>query len=727
MVFSFSFEDRAWTADQMAREIALRLWPDQLEFASWESLSDSARRERVARSLRTERHLLVIDNAESITAAPAAIPHGLPAAEQATMRSWVARLQAGQTLVLWGSREDESWVAADSFGDNIYELGGLDPLAASTLADRILVRHHATGYRSDPAQRDALNELVNLLGGYPLPLEVVLPNVKTNPPAVVLAELRAGGDSADPAGLIRTAIEYSHGKLAPAVQRSLVLLAPFTSFIPRGETLDEYQNLLEANHPDVDSWGRLDVAAGLDAAIAIGLAAPHQSHPELARVVPVLPYFLRQSIRDHPQWWAASQRAHYLLYSSLGTRLQAMLTGDDQAERSYARGIMQASYVNCTTAIDYALESAQPVLPILWPVEELLEQSRQYDARDDLLHRVIYVLGDCADASSRQELAQVQHMAGTAAQLQRRFDEAEGYYRQSLKLKLEFGDRQGSTRIYHQLGTVAQRQRRFDEAEDYYRQSLELKLELGDRQGAASSYHQLGTAAHERQLLDQADNYYRQSLELKLEFGDRQGLALTYHQLGMVAQERQLFDRAEDYYRQAVELKLELGDRYGVASTYHQWGWVKQEQELFDQAEDFYRRSLELSLEFGDRHGAGRTYHQLGMAAQGQRRFDQAEEYYRQALQAFREARDDQGVSLGCTALGQLLNEMVRYNEAFAFAVEAAVVWWQLTGEFDSDDIRLLQELCRHLDEHTVTRMINDRDVRTAQALRQHLDRTNEQ
>ena len=45
---------------------------------------------------------------------------------------------------------------------------------------------------------------------------------------------------------------------------------------------------------------------------------------------------------------------------------------------------------------------------------------------------------------------------------------------------------------YHQLGMTAQARGRLDEADDWYRQSLAIEEELGDRPGMAVTYHQLG-------------------------------------------------------------------------------------------------------------------------------------------------------------------------------------------------------------------------------------------
>ncbi|MFC3965943.1 tetratricopeptide repeat protein, partial [Nocardia jiangsuensis] len=525
-VFVFSFEDRAWTVDQMVRTIAARIWPGKIEFASWDSLGELAKREQVAEFLRANRHLVIIDNAESITAAPAAIPHALPDTERDALRSWAARLRRGRTLVLWGSREAETWIAAESFGSNIYRLGGLDPQAASVLADRILDRHHATGYRDDPEQRDALTGLLDLLGGYPLPLEVVLSTLATTPPTQVLQELADGVAGAAPVGLITTAIEYSHAKLDPTLQTSLSLLAPFAAVIPGDDILTTYQQLLTENAPADDPWGSIDLAAGMAAAVRIGLATPHHQLQGWVSVVPILPYFLRRALHTHhPAWWSITRTAHYHLHAQLGLTLYTMLTANDPNQRATGRAVTTASYANFTAAIDTALQHGHPVLPVLGPIEELLDQNRQHTTREDLLHQAITALSTRSDLTDRTERAYLLNLAGMVAQVQRRFDQAEDYYRQALDLTPELSNRYGAAIAYHQLGMVEQERRRFEQAEDYYRQALDLKLEFGDRHGAASTYHQLGTVAQDQRRFEQAEDYYRQALELSLELGDRHGAA----------------------------------------------------------------------------------------------------------------------------------------------------------------------------------------------------------
>ena len=54
------------------------------------------------------------------------------------------------------------------------------------------------------------------------------------------------------------------------------------------------------------------------------------------------------------------------------------------------------------------------------------------------------------------------------------------------------------TSTYHQLGYTAQARGRLEEAKDWYRKSLAMKEDLGDRPGMALTYGQLGNFAQDR-------------------------------------------------------------------------------------------------------------------------------------------------------------------------------------------------------------------------------------
>ena len=620
----------------------------------------------MAQLLRADRHLLILDNAESITATTAAIPHALETAEQAQIRALLTRLHGGRTLVLIGSREAEAWLAPGSFGPNIYPLPGLDPQAASTLADRILRRHQAARWLGDDAEREALGDLVELLGGYPLPMTVVLPVLAAAAPSQVLAELKGGDPGADPTEKIIRAIEYSHGKLDPDLQASLLLLAPFTAVIPPVPILEAYRDILMQDD-SARVTGEADLGGAIAEAIRVGLAAPHPQLTGYVQVQPVFPYFLRSRIRDYPGLKDAIAQAHYRLYARIGAELQHLLTdaGDARA-RAVGQAVTRAEYANLATAVTWGLRAGQPIMDLIGPLEEYLDQARQQTARQKLLQDAIASYPPDVSETRKAELARLYHLAGITAQDQRRLAEAEASYRQALDIFLEFGDRRNAASTYHSLGSVAYEQRRLPEAEASYRQALDIFLEFGDRRNAASTYHNLGSVAQEQRRFEEAEVSYRQALDIKLEFGDRHSAASTYHQLGAVAQQQRRYEEAEASYRHALDIFLEFGDRHSAASTYHQLGMIAQEQRRSQEAEVSYRQALDINLEFGDRHSAASTYHQLGAVAQQQRRYEEAEASYRHALDIKLEFGDRHSAASTYHQLGAVAQQQRRYEEAEA-------------------------------------------------------------
>jgi tetratricopeptide (TPR) repeat protein len=727
--FRFSYEDRAWTSAQIIREIRAKLM-SAAEHAQADSMTEQAQAEQLAGLLRANRHLLILDNAESVTSAPAAIPHALTPAEQDKLKALLAKVRGGRTLVLLGSREPETWLTGIGTGPGIYELPGLDPQAASTLVERILHRHHAARYLEDTTERGALQELVTMLGGYPLPLTVVLPVLAAAPPSKVLPELKAGGRGADPAGLISRAIEYSHGKLDTALQNSLLLLAPFTAVIPTGPTLDRYRDLL-LQHQAIQALGQVDLAAALGQTVTVGLAAPHPQLTGMVQVQPVLPYFLRSRLHDQPALQAATSQAHYQLHQVLAGALAQMLRRpENPQQRVTGQAATRAMYANLTTALAFGLRTSQPIGALIEALDDYLEQSQQHETRRQLFDDAIAAYPDPASQDRQLELAYLHEVAGLAAfqqhrldaakthdetalrlldivgdrqrqgmlygQLgniakeQRRFDEANTNYRKALDIFLDYGDQQGAGRAFHQLGMIAEDRRRFDEAETNYRKALDIKLQYGDEHSAAATYHQLGMLAQDKRRYGEANTNYRKALDIYLQYGDQHSAATVYHQLGTLAQDQRRYGEANTNYRKALDIKLEYGDQHSAAYTYRTLGALAQDQQRYGEANTNYRKALDIYLQFGDQHNAANTYDQLGALAQEQRRYDQAEANYRKALDIHREF-DKPAASSTATQLAVVLAELGQHREAARTFLYAAVTWHQETGRWGQEDLRGLR------------------------------------
>jgi tetratricopeptide (TPR) repeat protein len=609
------------------------------DYAQFQALMPALQQRTLARRLRAERHLVILDNLESITGASLAIPNTLPEAEQASLRGLLADLLDGQTLVLLGSRGGERWLIEGNNAPlrptDVYELPGLDDEATSTLAERILERHQATHYRTDAAFLD----LMKLLDGFPLALEVVLAKLARQSPQAVLDALRAGdvaldqGSSQSKTESIVRCIEYSHSNLAPEAQGLLACLAPFSAVL-NTQLLFRYTNYLQ-QQPALEHlpWERLP--AVLEEAIDWGLLSPHPELPQLfLRLQPILPYFLRSRGQRPEQ--ADGQRtvavAFRQYYEAMSGALDDLLDSKDAQQRQLGQVLVRLEYENLMTALHLALDAQVSILKLFMTLSGYLDvtkdERRGLALGEAVLPRLqVYPEAILSGPLGTELLVVLDDIAKRQLEL-KQYATAEVSYQETLRLldvQTTLGcetREKGKAGVLHQLGRVAQEQRQWGEAEQYYQQALAIYVKFNDRDNQARTYHNLGVVAQEQRQWGEAEQYYQQALAIYVEFNDRYEQADTYHNLGIVAQEQRQWGQAEQYSQQALAIFVEFNDRYSQGRTYHQLGRVAQEQRQWGQARDYFLKALAITAEFDDKHRRAITLRSLGRLWQASRDTD---------------------------------------------------------------------------------------------------------
>jgi tetratricopeptide (TPR) repeat protein len=494
----------------------------------------------LSQDLRSKNHLLLLDNLESITGAHLAIQHTLHPDEQAALCSFLTDLAKGHTLVLLGSRSGEDWLAKGTFDDNIYELPGLDPEAASTLADRILERNNATKYRQD----EDLRKLIKVLDGFPLALEVVLANLTHQTPTEVLAALQAGDVKLDvdeskqqdksifeqkTESIVRC-IDYSHSNLSPEAQQLLLCLAPFTSVVDTG-LLDKYTNNLRqepvlASLP-FERWPEV-----LKEAVNWGLLSPDPDFPRFLRLQPIFPYFLRNRLYEPEQteMRSAVETAFREHYGQLGDMLYQLIRSKEPQDRQVGQILTSLEYENLVTALNYALKEQVLIGNLYFTlsayIDVIQDQRRGLELGKIVMHQLEYYPPEDLSGPLGYDFAGVIFEIATRQLNLKLYTETELSYKKALAIWLENKSRDSdairkqSATIYHQLGMVEQEQRQWEQAEQYYQQALQIYIEYNDRYTQASTYHQLGLLEQQRKQWSQAREYFLQALETYVAYND---------------------------------------------------------------------------------------------------------------------------------------------------------------------------------------------------------------
>ena len=738
--------------------------------------------------LERYRALLVWDNFESVREMPDAAGATSPLEEGgcAQLRdflAWVSGHSASTVLITSRARED--WL-----GDvRRIPVGGLNRAEAAQYADHLLASFPAAQKRRE--QR-SFGELLEWLDGHPLAMRLTLPRLESHDPAALLAGLRGttavltAEDSREGRlSSLGACVAYSFAHLSEQTRRLLPALSLLHG-VADVNVLTMFSAAVKAVPGRFAGFGRDEWASVLQDATRVGLLTSLDG--VMYRIHPALPgYLAARWHAENPGEYAherqACMPALQFACAFLSARLIGQIESGDAAvayaiirlqRRTFgamlghaldhhtwdeatpivralayywdARGLSQEADAWAERILDATTGSGQdPLEAAGWPwLEAVLIRGRlrvaagQMDQAVRLYQRSLaFLQGQPETDWTREAISVIYHRLGYTAHARGRLDEAEDWYRQSLDVSEESGDRPGMAGTYHQIGLIAHARGRLDEAEDWYRQSLAIHEEFGERSHRAGLYHDLGTTALRRGRLDEAEEAYLRSLAISMELGNRPSMAITYHQLANTASERGQLGEAEDWYRQSLTIFQELDDRPNIAGTYHSLGvialersrldeaedWLRQaiqiheelglrallaggylhlgniayRRERMDEAENWYRQSLTIDEEFGDRPGAAKAYHNLGMTARQQGRLDEAENWYRQSLAVKEELGNRHGMALTYAELGLLAEARAQPRAALEWNIRCMALFSRLPRAVSKSVPSALARLTRQL------------------------------
>ncbi|MCL1490492.1 MAG: CHAT domain-containing protein [Pseudanabaena sp. Salubria-1] len=362
-IFYFGYDERAWTLEQILFVLGQRLY-DRFEIGRFQAMSQAAQVPKMVTLLRGAGHVLILDNLESVTGEPLAIPNTLPQAEQVKLRDFLKKLAGGKTRVIFGSRCGEDWLKAATFQQNVYGLRGLDHEARTLLAQRILARHVPQRVKAIEADPE-FTRLMKVLAGYPLALEVVLPNLKSQSPSQILVALQAAdfdldSGSEDKTKSILKCVEYSHSNLSLDAQRLLICLAPFTGFINR-DFISNYAEQLQKLEPFQD-YDFANFDAAIQEAINWSLLEGMDEANRLLTIQPIFPYFLKTKLASLDEATRkALQEGFKNYYQGLAESYNQLMQSKDPQERQLGIFFCRLEYENLYNALLVVQKSLERV------------------------------------------------------------------------------------------------------------------------------------------------------------------------------------------------------------------------------------------------------------------------------------------------------------------------------------------------------------------------------
>ena len=531
--FYFSYKEKAWTIQEIMTNIAQKLGDNY--YAEYLQMPEDLRQTKLIKDLNTSRYLLIIDHLETISGTGITVRHELPRNEQVALHSFLKGLWHGQTLVLLGSRGEEDWLKKDTFNDNMYKLPLLDPEAASTLAKHILEKNHAEKYLLE----DAFQELIMLLNGFPLAMEVVLARLTKQTPKEIIHALGAEDENEGVdviAKRIIDCISYLYCYLSPEVQQMQLCLAPFNRTLRQEPTLILYLPYLQQQSVLVDLpftyW-----LAMIQEAKNWGLLTPNPDTPQVLHLQPSFSFFLqgRLDIPEQAKEKQAIETAFMLLYEQISNSIYLQLSSEDQNISRTAQNLAKLECPNIEAALHLGLREQ---VSIYWPFQALfkhydIDRDTNNSATDSALKLAQTILNSMEEYSPeiregslcRDYIRVISKVAFQQAIIHQ-YSEAKLTYLQvlsslpRLKCLNEYEHNKWEADTYLELGNLAFDQNQFSDAERYYKQALQIKEKLDDPHALVIIYKRLGDLAQQQNNVTDANEYHQKAYDLFLKLNN---------------------------------------------------------------------------------------------------------------------------------------------------------------------------------------------------------------
>ncbi len=259
----------------------------------------------------------------------------------------------------------------------------------------------------------------------------------------------------------------------------------------------------------------------------------------------------------------------------------------------------------------------------LLKMEKALELVRQTDARQlesDILRNIGNVLIDIEDVNNTR---------------------AGEYYRQSLEICRQIGDRRGESSSLNNLGLVSLYNDHYREAIRFFDQNLVVARQLGDRTMESISLSNLGTAKAFLHEFQEGKQHLAAAMEILRYFGSKQDEGIAYWSLGFLQMSCGQLNEAEESLQTAMRILEEVEDRGSVSRILGDIAILYLNEKRYKTCLQHCLSAQERAEEVGLRDVKMTTSVTQGWAAYYQNDLPQAEAAFKTAIDTYHEIGQD--------------------------------------------------------------------------------------
>ena len=531
----------------------------------------------------------------------------------------------------------------------------LEPLPAAEAFDLFVRRAEAAspGSTAGAADRSAIEQLVKVLDGLPLAVELAAARIRAMPPRTMLARMherfsvlwsRAG--RRDRQATLRAAFDWSWELLSEPEKLVLAQLSVFRG----GFSAATAEAVLDLGEFAPDAWSVEVVHWLIDKSFVRRVADDR--------------FDLLESVRDyaaeHLRTEGRLSRSGPLAVLAAEVRHGACFAGLSPEQATQSRCIELDNLVSAcrrainrhdTTTAVATLRSARAAISMRGPYRLGLELAQAIEAMPGLdgplQDEVELMLGASWQLCGNGTQAQ-QHLAAAAAGAHERgnlaleararqslapllaragqTDDAAAAFDMALRACRTLGDRAQECAVLSDLGAFFESLGHLDAARSHYDAGLKLAHDIGHRRWEGGMAGNLAQFHANLGHLDQARTLYAQAVAIARELGDRQWEGNARCNLGLLHFTEGRLAEAQAELEVAMDAARDMGNAQLLSIVQCNLGLVAEARGAPDDARRHHTAAVELARQLGDRRSEGQFLGYLGVLLARQGEFTAARE-----------------------------------------------------------------------------------------------------
>ena len=560
-----------------------------------------------------------------------------------TLGRWLDRAVQAKFIVT--TREVLGIVGEETFA--------LAPLPSSDAAMLFLRRAESArqGYRASADDMAAIEQLVGVLDGLPLAIELAAARVRVMPPRTLLARMHerfkvlwSTGGRQDRQATLRAAFDWSWDLLSEPEKAALAQLSVFEG----GFTLESAEAVLDLVQAGDAPWA-VDVVQWL-----IDKSFVRQVADDRFDLLESVREYAAEHLRTEGRYAgsgeaaeAAAQRRHWQRFAGLDERA-AVAGGCVEATNLVVACRRAVAFADAPAAVG-AMVNAWAALRLRGPVRvaaDLAIQVLSLPAMppgqqswiDWVAGSALNMLGDVtlarelfdsglalAEAAGDARCEALLRVA-SAAQLtsQGRIHEAMDDLTRALAIGRSLADLSLQCLALNGLGVACLNRAQLEQARGFYEAALGLARELCDQRLEGGLLGNLGGLLHDLGQLDEARRHYDLALALARHVGDRVWEGNARCNLGLLLHDQDCSALARAEFETALTMAREVGHVRLECTVLCNLGLVQGAQGELGDAHAHHERAVTLAHELGDPRLEGQFRGYLGVLDARMGRFSDA-------------------------------------------------------------------------------------------------------